>query len=44
MKTNIKIELNDEQRILIGQRFYKTKSKKKITRADFKYYCEWLHT
>mgnify|MGYP003335035079 CR=1 FL=1 len=34
MKTNIKIELNDEQRILIGQRFYKTKSKKKITRAD----------
>ena len=34
MKTNISINLTDEERIIIGQRFYKTKGKKKITRAD----------
>ena len=34
MKTNISIDLTDDERIIIGQRFYKTKGKKKITRAD----------
>ena len=34
MKTNISIDLTDDERIIIVQRFYKTKGKKKITTQD----------
>ena len=34
MKTNISIDLSDEQRLLIGQRYHKTKAKKLITRSE----------
>mgnify|MGYP003149563779 CR=1 FL=1 len=34
MKTNIPIEINDEQRLYIGQKYHKTKSKKLITRKE----------
>ena len=34
MKTNISIELTDEQRLILGQKFHNTKSKKLITRKE----------
>ena len=32
MKTNISIELNEEQRLNLGQKYHNTKAKKMITR------------
>ena len=34
MKTNISIELNDEQRLNLGQKYHNTKAKKMITRKE----------
>ena len=34
MKTNISIELTDEQRLILGQKFHNTKAKKLITRKE----------
>lgn len=34
MKTNVSIELNDEQRLNLGQKYHNTKAKKLISRKD----------
>jgi len=34
MKTNISIELNEEQRLNLGQKYHNTKAKKMITRKE----------
>jgi|TARA_R100000152_G_C6727011_1_gene152155 shikimate kinase len=34
MKTNVSIELNDEQRLNLGQKYHNTKAKKMITRKE----------
>lgn len=34
MKTNISIELTDEQRLILGQKFHNSKAKKLITRKE----------
>ena len=34
MKTNISIEINDDQRVNLGQKYHDTKSKKKISRKE----------
>jgi len=34
MKTNISIELNDEQRLNLGQKYHNSKAKKMITRKE----------
>ena len=34
METNISIELTDEQRLILGQKFHNTKAKKLITRKE----------
>ena len=34
VKTNISIELNDEQRLNLGQKYHNTKAKKMITRKE----------
>ena len=34
MKTNTSIELNDEQRLNLGQKYHNTKAKKMITRKE----------
>ena len=34
MKTNVSIELNDEQRLNLGQKYHNTKAKKLITRKE----------
>jgi len=34
MKTNIAVELNDEQRLNLGQKYYNTNSKKLISRKE----------
>ena len=34
MRTNISIELNDEQRLNLGQKYHNTKAKKLITRKE----------
>ena len=34
MKTNISIELDDEQRLNLGQKYHNTKSKKLVSRKD----------
>tara|TARA_R100000458_G_C8016728_1_gene78312 strand:+ start:30 stop:257 length:228 start_codon:yes stop_codon:yes gene_type:complete len=34
MRTNILIELNDEQRLNLGQKYHNTKAKKLITRKE----------
>ena len=34
MKTNVSIELTDEQRLVLGQKFHNSKAKKLITRKE----------
>ena len=34
MRTNISIELNDEQRLNLGQKYHNSKAKKMITRKE----------
>ena len=34
MKTNVSIELNDEQRLNLGRKYHNTKAKKMITRKE----------
>ena len=34
MKTNISVELTDEQRLILGRKYHNTKSKKLITRKE----------
>tara|TARA_R100001530_G_scaffold58372_1_gene42398 strand:+ start:4052 stop:4282 length:231 start_codon:yes stop_codon:yes gene_type:complete len=34
MKTNVSIELTDEQRLILGQKFHNSKAKKLITRKE----------
>jgi len=34
MKTNISIELTDEQRLILGQKFHNSKAKKLISRKE----------
>jgi hypothetical protein len=34
MKTNISIEIDDDQRLNLGQKYHETKSKKKISRKE----------
>jgi shikimate kinase len=34
MKTNVSIELNEEQRLNLGQKYHNTKAKKMITRKE----------
>ncbi len=34
MRTNISIELNDEQRLNLGRKYHNTKAKKMITRKE----------
>jgi len=36
MKTNVPIDLTDEQRLILGQKFHNTKAKKLITRKELK--------
>ena len=34
MKTNISVELTDEQRLILGRKYHNTKAKKLITRKE----------
>jgi len=34
MKTNISVELNEDQRLVIGQKYHNSKAKKLITRKE----------
>jgi|TARA_R110000796_G_scaffold2045_3_gene8178 hypothetical protein len=40
MITNISIELNDEQRLNIGQKYHNSKAKKMITRKELNHIVE----